>query len=44
MALKMGSHLSIAGGHDRAVREAHALGMETVQVFTNNRTGTFCLP
>ena len=36
MALNLGSHLSIAGGHDRAVREAHALGMETVQVFTKS--------
>lgn len=36
MAPKFGSHLSIAGGHHRAVREAHALGMETVQVFTKS--------
>ena len=36
MALRLGSHLSIAGGHDRAVREAHSLGMETVQVFTKS--------
>ena len=26
----------MAGGHDRAVREAHALGMATVQVFTKS--------
>lgn len=31
-----GSHLSIAGGHDLAVREAHRLGFATVQVFTKN--------
>ena len=36
MARKFGSHLSMAGGHDRAVREAHSLGMATVQVFTKS--------
>ena len=36
MAHKFGAHLSMAGGHDRAVREAHALGMDTVQVFTKS--------
>ncbi|MFG0284719.1 MAG: deoxyribonuclease IV [Phycisphaerales bacterium JB039] len=32
-----GSHLSIAGGMDRALREAESLGMDTVQVFTKNQ-------
>ena len=36
MALKFGAHLSMAGGHDRAVREAHTLGMQAVQVFTKS--------
>ncbi len=36
MDRKFGAHLSMAGGHDRAVREAHALGMATVQVFTKS--------
>lgn len=36
MAHKFGSHLSMAGGHDRAVRAAARLGMETVQVFTKS--------
>ena len=36
MSHKFGAHLSMAGGHDRAVRAAHALGMETVQVFTKS--------
>jgi deoxyribonuclease-4 len=31
-----GAHMSIAGGHDRAVRAAAALGMDCVQVFTKN--------
>ena len=36
MARKFGAHLSMAGGHDRAVREAHSLGMDAVQVFTKS--------
>jgi deoxyribonuclease IV len=31
-----GSHMSIAGGCDRAVRFAQAVGFETVQLFTKN--------
>jgi deoxyribonuclease-4 len=31
-----GSHMSIAGGCDRAVRSAQAVGFETVQLFTKN--------
>ena len=31
-----GSHMSIAGGCDRAVRAANAAGFETVQLFTKN--------
>jgi deoxyribonuclease-4 len=31
-----GSHMSIAGGCDRAVRSAEAVGFETVQLFTKN--------
>jgi deoxyribonuclease-4 len=31
-----GSHMSIAGGCDRAVRAAKAVGFETVQLFTKN--------
>jgi deoxyribonuclease-4 len=31
-----GSHMSIAGGCDRAVRSAQAFGFETVQLFTKN--------
>jgi deoxyribonuclease-4 len=34
--MKFGSHMSMAGGHDRAVRSAHALGFSTVQVFTKS--------
>jgi deoxyribonuclease-4 len=36
MAAKFGSHMSMAGGHDRAVRAAHAVGFATVQVFTKS--------
>ena len=36
MARKFGAHLSMAGGHDRAVREAHSLGMDALQVFTKS--------
>ncbi len=32
-----GSHLSIAGGMQNALHEAHELGMQTVQVFTKNQ-------
>ena len=31
-----GAHMSIAGGCDRAVRAAQAVGFETVQLFTKN--------
>lgn len=33
---RFGAHMSIAGGHDRAVHSAHAVGFATVQVFTKN--------
>lgn len=36
MPLKIGAHMSIAGGCDRAVRSAHAIGFQTVQLFTKN--------
>ena len=32
----IGSHLSIAGGYYKAVRAAHELGMDCVQIFTKN--------
>ena len=33
---KFGAHMSIAGGYDRAVWAAHAVGFATVQLFTKN--------
>jgi deoxyribonuclease-4 len=33
---KLGAHMSIAGGCDRAVRAAHRIGFDTVQLFTKN--------
>ena len=36
MPSKFGSHMSMAGGHDRAVRAAHAVGFATVQLFTKS--------
>lgn len=36
MPARLGAHMSIAGGHDRAVREAHRFGFATVQLFTKN--------
>ena len=36
LACKFGAHMSIAGGHERAVMAAHALGFQAVQVFTKN--------
>jgi len=36
MPAKIGAHMSIAGGCDRAVRAAHAVGFRTVQLFTKN--------
>jgi deoxyribonuclease-4 len=38
MGVKLGAHMSIAGGVDRAVRAAAALGFQTVQLFTKNNT------
>lgn len=35
-ALKLGAHMSIAGGCDKAVRAAGRFGCETVQLFTKN--------
>lgn len=36
MPARLGAHMSIAGGHDRAVQAAHRLGFDTVQLFTKN--------
>lgn len=36
MPARFGSHMSMAGGHDRAVRAAHSVGFSTVQVFTKS--------
>ena len=36
MTMKFGAHMSMAGGHDRAVRSAHSVGFATVQVFTKS--------
>jgi deoxyribonuclease-4 len=36
MGVKLGAHMSIAGGVDRAVRAAAAIGLQTVQLFTKN--------
>ena len=36
MPAKFGSHMSMAGGHDWAVRAAHAVGFASVQVFTKD--------
>jgi deoxyribonuclease-4 len=36
MPLKFGAHMSIAGGCDRAIRAAQAIGFQTVQLFTKN--------
>jgi deoxyribonuclease-4 len=36
MPAKFGAHMSMAGGHDRAVRSAHSVGFSTVQVFTKS--------
>ncbi len=33
---KLGAHMSIAGGCDRAIWSAHAVSFETVQLFTKN--------
>jgi deoxyribonuclease-4 len=33
---RFGSHMSMAGGYDRAVRAAHAVGFATVQLFTKS--------
>ena len=34
--VRIGAHMSIAGGHDRAVRAASEIGFVTVQVFTKS--------
>ncbi len=36
MPAKIGAHMSMAGGHDRAVHAAHKVGFRTVQVFTKS--------
>jgi deoxyribonuclease-4 len=33
---RFGAHMSMAGGHDRAVRSAHGVGFATVQLFTKS--------
>ena len=33
---KFGAHMSIAGGYEKAVLAAHAVGFQTVQLFTKN--------
>jgi deoxyribonuclease-4 len=33
---RLGAHMSIAGGCDRAVKAAHTFGFDTVQLFTKN--------
>jgi deoxyribonuclease IV len=33
---KFGAHMSIAGGHERAVVAAHEVGFQAVQIFTKN--------
>ena len=36
MPAKLGAHMSIAGGCDRAVYAASKIGFQTVQLFTKN--------
>lgn len=36
MSTKLGAHMSIAGGMDKAVRAASRIGFQTVQLFTKN--------
>ncbi|WP_435019533.1 deoxyribonuclease IV [Tundrisphaera sp. TA3] len=36
MMAKFGAHMSMAGGHDRAVHAAHKVGFRSVQVFTKS--------
>jgi deoxyribonuclease-4 len=36
MPVRIGAHMSIAGGCDRAVRAAQAIGFQAVQLFTKN--------
>lgn len=36
MPAKLGSHMSMAGGYDRAVRAAASFGFQSVQLFTKN--------
>ncbi len=36
VAPRFGAHMSIAGGHDRAVRSAQAVGCQALQVFTKS--------
>lgn len=36
MPSKLGSHMSMAGGYDRAVRAAASFGFQSVQLFTKN--------
>ncbi|MBN2734559.1 MAG: deoxyribonuclease IV [Methanomicrobiaceae archaeon] len=39
MVLRVGCHVSIAGGHDRAVGRAEDIGCNTFQIFTGNPRG-----
>ena len=36
MKPKFGAHMSMAGGHDRAVHAAKGVGFDTLQLFTKN--------
>src|SRR4051812_3651219 len=36
MPAKLGAHMSMAGGYDRAVRAASRVGFDSVQLFTKN--------
>jgi deoxyribonuclease IV len=35
--LKLGAHMSIAGGYDKAVQRAHSVESEALQIFTKNQ-------
>ena len=39
MVLKIGCHVSIAGGHEKAVLRAEDIGCDTFQIFTGNPRG-----
>lgn len=39
--VKLGAHMSIAGGYFKAVDSAAEYGMDVVQLFTKNKTGLY---